>query len=117
MSGYTLEKKQKEEVMCIVKEFLIRTTKIDEDSDWVEETIELDLTKLKIRVSPAQLNNVLKCLGYKLDNFDSNGWEMDFMGYYELETPNMLDGLPSRIIMYGGGWDGWLQIRNEKFDF
>lgn len=46
--------------------------------------IELDLTGKPI--NPYQLGKLLEELGYRRENMDQNGWEMDFWIYYSHEN-------------------------------
>lgn len=111
MSGYSLDKEQKEEVMSIIKKFLIDSDKID------CEDVELDIDKLFIGMSPAQLDNILESLGYTQDEFDDNGWDWSFWSYYSLiREDESTKGLPEKVAMTGCGWGGELQLRNSKFD-
>lgn len=78
MNRWELSKEVKEEYKPIIKDFLKKMEKLtnDEIGNMEKENFTLHLSDTKLR--PHTLLELMREFGYGDEEFDSNGWELDF---------------------------------------
>lgn len=85
MSGknrWNLDDDKKEQVKAIIIAHINKIAKhelkTDNDSRW---DVSLDLSELP-GVGPYHIENILKELGYENNDYDTNGWQMDYWFHF-----------------------------------
>lgn len=85
---WQLEDKKKELLTKIIKGVIknIADFKIDENSSTSRWDVGMDLTNMG--VGPYHIKDILEDLGYEEDNYDTNGWEMDYWFHFQHPDSN-----------------------------
>lgn len=102
MNTWKLTDEIRNKIKPIIIDYFEKVLSIDE----CDEVEDLDLTFKGI--SPYQLEELLKEMGYENTEFDSNGWQFDFWVYMTKKDDN---SRLRRIIISGCGMSFSLKIQ------
>lgn len=104
MNGWNLTKEVREEWREVIENHInkIQNCDLEEENPY---DVELNLSNTSL--NPYTLGKLLEELGWVEEDFDHNGWEFDFWGYYSK------NGYENRILMRGCGMTFSLFLSGE----
>lgn len=113
VNRWKLAKDVKEKYKPIVQEFLTKMENIKseeiEDMNGDEFTLELSDTKL----NPNTLLELMREFGYGNEEFDNNGWELDY--WINIRKSGRYDSTSERLCIHGCGMTFELSLSVSEF--
>lgn len=110
---YKIDDEHKTVIVQMVLETIknISNFKVTEDSDKSRYDIGTNFTEVPF-ANAYIIETILTDLGYKQDDFDENGWEMDFWIHYQHKNPNY-----PPLCISGTGITKEIYLRGEYEDY
>lgn len=101
----------------ILKEYFdkVENLTVEQAEKMSNEDLGIDLSDKGI--NPSQLVDLLEEFGYKEDDRDDNGWELDFWIYMRRHDGETLNSPCDKLVIIGCGMTFELKIRVDKRDY